>query len=665
VGWAAGGHASRAGLLVSSLDRNLFSSRDDGDNVGYSTRYLGTQALGRPLDLGGLGRADLLLDHEFRSERYRSFKQLTERRAFLEMWNLDAEAGERGFLANRLRVEQRPWSRVLLGAEAGRAESVGERIGDPTPGLPGDTVAVPQVLPDVLSRRGALFGRLGGEKTFLEASTEAKLARDPERRDNWRQAGRLRLEAAGLTPSLSYVRNEWVASRPGGALARSIKQEPEALLSSRPLLGRFTFATGTSLLSQRGNFDGRLGAVRDSVRDWGVTQKVEVLALGPWTSDAFYSYRNHREWRLDAAGNWSPEARESDFNQVEWNNQIADHRQGYGLVTTYRVARTAEIPLMQLFDSVAPGRGDYVYDSLLRDYQPVETGGDLVLVGLGRDTTLGTRPYQDLASTFNLELTPARFPFAVKGVLADVEIVLDLAFDHQDSSGGASLLPLFTDDAIDRARGGRSRYSPSLHWRSPAGGKSLSLRVDRSYVLAAGFYAYRERRLDERADWRREVGELWEYGLEQAYEDRLRQGLSSSGGGSSESVGWTWGARLLRRLPRSFSLEGRARYQEVMGSAPEGELDLRGVKPAIKLEKTSLHNGRAFLEYGVVYLWGRGQGNFYATDGFRRGLTHRLEANAHFQVGERMHLNFDYVARLEPGETRPEQKMTAEARAVF
>lgn len=664
MGWKGGGHDSRATLLLSQNDRNLYSGRGDGDNGGLSTRYLGSQAFGRPLDKGGLGRADFRFDHEYRSDRYRSFKQLTEPRGFLETWNLDARVGESGFLANRLRVEERPYTRVLLGAEAGRAESVGDPFFPP-----GDstvTSGTGAVSPrGAVSRRGAVFGKLGGEKTFLEASSEAKLARSPDRRDNYRQAGRLRLEASGLTPSFSWVRNEWLSALPDGGLARSIKQEPEASLTSRPLLDHVSFTSGTSLISQQSDFNGRLGALRDSVRDWGVSQKVEVLALGPWTSDVFYSYRNHREWRLDPLQAYSPEPEESDFNQVEWNSHLSDHRRGYGLVSAYRVSQTAELPLTEAFEKVPEGRGNYRFDSLLNAYHEVETGGDHVLIGLRRDTTLGSRPYQDLAWTANLELTPARFPFPVKGVLADLELVLDMAFDHQDTTGDASLLPLFSDPAIEEVRSGRSRYSPSLHWKSPAGGKAANLRLDRAYALAAGFYAYRERRLDQWADYRREVGEDWEYALEQGYENRLREGLTTAASGRSESESWIYGTRVTRRLPRSFALEGRGEYRTVGGRAPTGSLDLQGVKPALKLEKSSLYNGRAFIEYGLIYFWGTGEGSFYATDGFQRGLTHRLETNAHFQVGEHMHLNFDYVVRLEPGASRPVQKLTAEARAVF
>jgi hypothetical protein len=505
---------------------------------------------------------------------------------------------------------------------------------------------------------------LGGEKAFVEASSEAKLAKDPERRDNYRQAGRLRLEAEGIVPAFSWVRNEWLSARPNGT-ARSIKQEPEASLSTRPLLGWLALTSATSLVSQRSDFDGRLAAVEDSVRDWGFSQKAEVLALGPWTADLFYSYRNHREWKGDGVSVRAPDPVESDFNQVEWNNQVADHRKGYGLVTNYRVSQTAELPLVEHFERVKNGCGNYVYDEAQNAFHEVETCGDFALVGLRRDTSYASRPYQDLAFTANMELTPARFPFAMRGVLADLELIVDMAFDHQDTSGEGSLLPLLTDEAIEAVRSGRSRYSPSLSWKSPDGSRGAQLRVDRTYARSAGFYAHRERRLDEETDYRQEVGEKWEFSLEQGFESRERVALAASASGKDESGTWTWGGRLLRRLPRDFSLEARGRYETIGGTTTAGPLDLQGVLPALKLEKASLYNGRAFLEYGVVYYWGRGEPSYYSTDGFQRGLTHRLEANAHFQAGEHMHLNFDYVVRLEPSSSRPSQKLTAEARAVF
>ena len=76
-------------------------------------------------------------------------------------------------------------------------------------------------------------------------------------------------------------------------------------------------------------------------------------------------------------------------------------------------------------------------------------------------------------------------------------------------------------------------------------------------------------------------------------------------------------------------------------------------------------NGRAFIEYGLIHFWGRGEGGYYATGDYSKGMTHRAEANANFQVGDNIYLNFDYVIRLEPRGDRVVQKMSAEARAVF
>jgi hypothetical protein len=658
LAWQGNGHSSRAAVLLSQLDRNLYSTRDDEDNVGFSTRYHGTQILGKTLDKGGWGRTDLQFDHEYRSLRFESFKQLIEPRTFLETWNLDAQAGARGFLANRARVEERPFTLIMLGAEGGRAESQAPDRN------PSDTSHA-QVTYASESQRGSLFGKLGGDKIFLEASTEAKYARAPDRRDNFRQYGRARLEAAGLTPTFTLTRNEWLADAGRGRLARSIKDEPEFSFATVPLLGHLAFTTDFNQIAQTSNFGGLLPDLRDSVSDWGAGQKVEVLGLGPWSSDFFYSFRNHRQWNLDRNSAYSSTPEEGRFNQVDWNNHLADHRRGYSLVSTYRVNQTAEFPLVEAYEKVPAGRGNYTFDSLLNAYHQVETGGDYVLIGLKRDTTLGSRPYQDLAWTANLELTPARFPFPVKGVLADVEFILDMAMDHQDTSAGPGLLPLFTDDQIEHMRSGRSRYNPSIRWQSPAGSKAVNVSVDRVYTLSAGFYAFREKLLNQRADYRQEIGQEWEYALEQSFSDRSRQGLTAAATGLSENTSRGYGARVTRKLPRSFSLEGRGEYETVTGSTTLGATDLQGLKPAVKVEKTSLYNGRAFLEYGMIYYWGEGQGDFYATGGFQRGLTHRVEANANFQVGRNMYLNFDYVVRLEPEASRPAQKMTAEARAVF
>jgi hypothetical protein len=651
IGLKLEGYEGHAAFLVSDLDRNLYSRAGDDDNLGYSTRYLGVHTLGKPINRGGLGRLALTLDHESRSRDYESFKQLIEPRGFLETWNLDAGVARKGFLADRARLDAQPFTALSLGGELGRAEA--DSAGDP---------ASPRAARGSLSRRGALSGRIGGDRLFAEGATEAKLARSPDRRDNYRQYGRTGLDAGGLMPSLHFTRNEWIADLGDGRTARSEKQEPGFELGTAPIAGKVTLNTGLDLLSERSDFGGRLPGLRDSVRDWGFREKAVLLGWGPWTSDLFYSYRDHRAWRTDAAGRWASQPEENGFQQVEWNSHLADRRLGYGFLSSYRVTQTAEFPLIEDYRELK-GRGDYVYDSSANAYHHVETGGDFVLIGLKRDTTVGSRPYQDLAWTANLELAPGRFPFPVTGVLADIEFNLDLDFDAQDTSAGPGLLPLFTDAQIDRTRSGRARYAPAAHWKSPQGGKAANLEVERSYGKASGTFAYLERLWTQRADYRAELGADWEGFLEQSFEDRDRTGQAE--GSRATNRNQVYGARLTRKLPRAFQAEARSQYLVIEGESPSGPTDLRGVKPAARLEKTSLFNGRAFLEYGLIYFWGEGRGGFYELGDFSKGLTHRAEANANFQVGDNIYLNFDYVLRLEPRGERVVQKMTAEARAVF
>lgn len=648
------GYDGHAALLLSRLDKNLYSPAMDDDDLGYSTRYLGTHSLGRPIDSGGPGRTELTLEHESRSRDYEPFKQLIEPRGFLETWNLDAGVAQRGFLADRVLLTEKPFTALALGAELGRAQADSAAASGPGNGRGKGRGS--------LSRRGGLSARLGGERLYVQAATEAKLARSPDRRDNYKQTGGAGLDAGGLMPSFAFVRNEWISALPSGATARSEKQEPAFTLATAPIAGRLALKSDLSLLSQRSDFDGRLGELRDSVRDWGFGEKATLIGWGPWSSDAFYSYRDHRLWRTDAGGNWSARPEESRFNQVEWNNHLSDGRMGYSLVSSYRVSQTAEFPLVEDY-RLLKGKGDYIKVDT-STYKKVETGGDYVLIGLMRDTTVGSRPYQDLSFSANLDLVPARFPFAVSGVLADIEFGLDLAFDAQDTGAHPALLPLVTDGQLDRMRSGRSRYAPALHWKAPGGGRAANLELDRSFSLAAGIYAYRERLWSQRADFRGEAGRDWEWYLEQAYEDRDRSAGSVS---PSRTLlrNQTYGTRLTRRLPRNFQAEARSQYLRSDGKGSEGATELQGVKPAVKLEKSSLFNGRAFLEYGMIYFWGLGQGGYYATGDYSKGLTHRFEANADFQVGANLYLHFDYVARIEPRGDRLVQKMSAEARAVF
>jgi hypothetical protein len=381
-------------------------------------------------------------------------------------------------------------------------------------------------------------------------------------------------------------------------------------------------------------------------------------------------------WRPDGTGDRSLSPEAAVYDQAEANLSISDYLKGYGAQLHYRAARTAETPLVEAYSQVAPGRGDYALDSALyaldsvRVYYPVETGGDFVLVGLVRDSTLGQQPYQDLQWSLRLDLTPGKWPapfLIAGGVLSDVEFSLDLETDHQDSTVDALPLPRFTDAQINAVRSGRSRYEPSLRWfpSSPTGAQqSASLHYRREYAKGAGVNAFLERLSESRVEYRREWLDVWEGAWIGALENRWRQSVGS-GGVSSDTRARRGQMLVYRRLPRAVTLIPSFEYRHVAGEDGGFPVDLHGLVPRARVEKGNFFGGRASAEYGLHWLRGTGDGGYFVSEGFRKGVTHRVECVAQSEVRRSLHVNANYLARLEPGSTAWSQRFSAEVRAVF
>jgi len=674
VEWAGGERGSaRAVVLGSLLDRNLYSGVDDDDNLGYSTRYAGTHRFGAPRDQGGIARLTVEPEHEHRSRRYASFRQLVEARTFRDAWNLDARAGERDFDANRLRLSVEPWSGWRVGGGAGYA------VGRPL-------LAPPDSLSDSLatrmtSARAEVFAGYASGFTRVDLASEIKRARDPARRDNDRQRVEAQTNLAGWLPRATVLRDGWVNGRAatdtlGPLRARAELWQPRLAAESPALGDRWVWIPELDALYARSDYEGRRSGLQDSLIDLGAAQRLRLLGWGPVTGELYAARRHQRVWRPDGTGDRSLVPETAVYDQAEADVSVADHLKGYGLQLHYRAARTAETPLVEAYEQVAPGRGDYALDSALfnldsvRVYFPVETGGDFVLLGLVRDSTLGQRPYQDLQWNLRLDLAPGLWtgPFRVAGgVLADLEFALDMATDHQDSAADAIPLPRFTDAQIDAVRSGRARYEPSLRWSPsvPEGERrSGSLHYRREYAKGAGLYAFRERVSETRAEYRHEWSEAWEGAWIGALESRWRQSVAS-GAASSDTRARRGQMLLYRRLPYAVTLIPSLEYRRVEGEDAGFPLDLHGVVPRARVEKGHFFGGRASAEYGLHWLTGTGEGGYFVTEGYRRGVTHRFEAVAQSALRTYLHLNANYLARLEPGASAWSQRFSAEVRAVF
>ncbi len=652
-----GGEAGRASftLLGSLLDRNLYSSRDDDDNLGWSTRYRGEHRFGAPLDQGGLSRVIVEPEHEHRSRDYAAFGQVVEARGFRDLWNLDASVGERDFDANRLRLSLEPLSGWRVGGGAGYAAGFLRPV---------DTLAEARA---ATSLRGEAFTRWERGPDRAELSAETKRARDSLRRDNGRQRALVSWNVAGWLPGAELLRDDWRTELAAGGDARSELWQPRLAVESPALADRWTWTPEVDGLYARSNYQNLEPGLRDSLIDVGVAQRLRLLGWGPVTGDLFAARRYQRVWLPDGSGARALEAETSVYDQAEANLSVSDYLRGYGLTMHYRAARTAETPLVEAYEPVAPGRGDYAYDSLLNAYYRVETGGDFVLAGLVRDTTLGQQPYQDLQWSLRLDLSPGKWPasFGVGGgVLADVDLSLDIETDHQDSAADALPLPRFTDRQIDAVRSGRARYEPSLHWAHPEGGRSASLAWRREYAKGAGLQAFRERRMETRGEYRHEWSEVWEGAWVGVLESRRREGLLA-GSFVSSLEGQRAQMLVYRRLPWSLTLVPSLEYRRARGEDAGFPISLQGVVPRARVEKGAFFGGRASAEYGLHWLFGEGGGGYFVTEGYRKGVTHRFEAVAQSAVHSHVHLNANYLARLEPGAASWVQRFSAEVRAVF
>ncbi len=653
--WQGGAAGNGRVVLLGSLwDQNLYSDRDDGKDLGFSTEYHGVNRFGRPLDQGGFSRLEIETTHEHRSRNFESFHQLVEPRSFRDQWNLDASVGEKDFDANSLRLSLEPRTGFQIGIEGGAAS--GRML---------DSVAGQAVSASAESRRGEVFTQVHEGSLSVDVSSEAKLASDPGRRDNYRQVFNASERFAGWVPKLQLLDDEWLQATPTGAGQSNLFQ-PDVSLESPSLWNRWVSTTDVNALYGRSNYAGKQASPGDSLFDAGVSQRVRLLAWGPFNGEAFAARRYHVEWVAQADGTRPVNPENSVYDQGQLDFSASNYPRGYGFQTHYQLTRTAEQPLVNAYQKVDPGKGNYIYDSLLNAYQPVETGGNYVFLGLQRDTTVSRKPYQDLQWTARLDLSPGKWPGGVGGVLADVSLSLDVATDHQDSASDPVPLPRFTDAQIEAVRSGHSRYEPSLQWRSPIGKRSATLKFERDFSKEVGLDAARE--LDESvsAEYRWAWSQAWEAVWGGSAQSKDRQGLSDSTAGSESRVdAQQTHLELDRHLSHAITLIPAFAYEKAGGEDADLPLDLQGVTPSLRVEKGAFSGGRASVEHGLHYLFGQGDGSYFATEGYAKGVTHRIEVLAQSDLQAHLHLNLSYLARLEPHASSWDQKLTAEMRAVF
>jgi hypothetical protein len=100
--------------------------------------------------------------------------------------------------------------------------------------------------------------------------------------------------------------------------------------------------------------------------------------------------------------------------------------------------------------------------------------------------------------------------------------------------------------------------------------------------------------------------------------------------------------------------------------AGNSEVVWYSVYPKIWLERNLLRGGRIYSAYGINILQSpREIDLLYRENGFRKGITHQLQAGMDIQMGKYIYGNGNYLLRYEHTDDKLLQKLTLELRALF
>jgi len=290
--------------------------------------------------------------------------------------------------------------------------------------------------------------------------------------------------------------------------------------------------------------------------------------------------------------------------------------------------------------------------------------GDLI-----RDTVIGEIHLQDLSWNGNISVSPGKLPFQVRGVLADITLSLQFVLTHQDNSASPGLLPLFSDAQLKGMLGGRSRYQPSVRWASPGGDKTCHIMFDRNFNKTFSI-PYTQKSSGESLTFTHELTSTWNYSLRQGI--RLRENIKAAGATDRDSA-LKLGGEVEKEIFKYWRLKPIADWSYTFGrEGAVGAFTEQSLFPRLRIERDFPRGGRAWTEYGVNTIWGKGLTPFLLREsGFQKGVTHQVQAGLDFQLGKYVYATGNYLLRKEfpddeiPGKNDLLQKLTAEVRAVF
>jgi len=357
---------------------------------------------------------------------------------------------------------------------------------------------------------------------------------------------------------------------------------------------------------------------------------------------------------LLAHGQWQRQWLQGDIPADYWVSDLSTHWELKGVQgqMNHGIGLTRAHPLQPYYRKVPEGSGDVLFDSLTGQYVEGVDNGNYIRDGWERLDSLPLVTQSE--NHLNLEnwWTPREMWNIQQGILRDIRVGFIGNWSERDSTK-IRMLPPWRWQNLENALEGRSHYEGALEWNHEPWAMVFSGSGGAELVVEGFSTSSREKRWWMEGCLAQDIGEHWHWQWDATREIVKVQSLSSVRWSIVDIAGKlrkTWaGGYYVEPRTRARTGEGAHLWQE---GGTFGR-DLPG-------------GGSWHAEYSATIVSATSENlPWRVMEGFVQGVTHRLESQISWKVGEKLDLDGSYLLRWEPGAGAPFQKLSGEAKAYF
>ncbi|OGJ92072.1 MAG: hypothetical protein A2268_05945 [Candidatus Raymondbacteria bacterium RifOxyA12_full_50_37] len=638
---------------ASAMDNNALSDRDDRDNTGGATVNEFTLRLGNYIPEKGPGLFTLIGKQEYLQARFTPFSPVQNYYVFDKKWGLSFPVSRQPLLSTAEgSLAYAPLKQIEVTGAAGKA-----------------------ILDQESAYRASAGCALRANDRTLNALQEfiaASIA------DTEKSVERTTVSAGArigkFSPRAGFI-GEQVEKTRGPLLAtRNSYQE----YTAGAACGRIGIFSGENSITFRNDMKGNgddPARLVDSAK--GLTIVHRIALNGPAAATLDLEMTNRRSNRLEG-GRWQSYG--SDL--VEANAAISPFDNACDVRLQYSLLATRSQVMVDLYEFVGAGLGDYRKDSVSGDYV-FRPGGDYALRGARVDANAAGKDINAADLTLRISAYLNRLDALKKsaGFLKDLwfDTYISAEQDKYPMAYGGSVqrtllryIPDPVPGAVDGGVCARYLLSAKQDVNLQPEGNSFSLRL-RLYPRFRYFYRPISDSLYAADEWN-----------DYYYSLRVRQAFKKSLTIESEPS-LEWIDRTKEQPALVYAIRNRKIATEVSWRAHRllsfplslvaGQSDQTGPTDLVRATHYSLkpgimvsvaEKGKAEASYEYAHVRTRASWLLYEmADGNAPGTTHRWSISANYAFNQNMHLNLFYAGEREDNAPKAVHRATAELKAYF